>query len=83
MTISINTVQELIDARYEITIYCHNPRCHHRAVLDLLKVRERLGPDHGMLFEDIRWKVVCSRCGGREFGMTKSPPTMRKGPGWT
>lgn len=79
---AVNTVQELIEGHYEITIYCHNPRCHHRAVLDLLNVRERLGPDHGMLFEDM-WKVVCSRCGGREFGMSTSPDPMNKGKGWT
>jgi hypothetical protein len=31
---SYNTVQELIDGGYTVTIYCHNPRCHRRAELN-------------------------------------------------
>jgi hypothetical protein len=73
-TLSYNTVQELIDGRFTVTIYCHNPRCHRRAELDLKAVRDRLGPDHGMLLDDIKHKLRCSKCGGRQFGMTKQPP---------
>ena len=78
MTISHNIAQELIDGGYSITLYCHNPRCHHRANLDLKKVLERLGPDHSMLFDDIKHKLRCGRCGGKEFGITKSPPTNKR-----
>jgi hypothetical protein len=77
--ISINTVQELIEHRYTITIYCHNPRCHRRAMLDLVKIRQRLGPDHSLLFDDIKYKLRCSQCGGKQFGMTMSPPAMNVG----
>ena len=34
---SMNTIQELIDHGMTVMIYCHNPRCHHRAELDLKK----------------------------------------------
>jgi hypothetical protein len=81
-SIAVNTIQELIDHRYSVTIYCHNPRCHHRADLDLVKLRTRLGPDHGMLFDDIKHKLVCGKCGGKRFGMTNQPRTMDKGSGW-
>lgn len=83
MSISINTLQELIDHRYSVTVYCHNPRCHHRADLDLPKLRGRLGPDQSMLFEDLKFKLRCGKCGGKEWGMTKQPRTMDKGAGWT
>lgn len=76
--ISINTIQELIDHRHTAMIYCHNPRCHHRAELDLKALRDRLGPDHTLLYEDVRYKFVCGRCGGREWGMINSPPTMER-----
>jgi len=71
--ISVNTVQELIDHHHTVTIYCHNPKCHHKAVLDLPKIRDKLGPDHSMLFEAIRYKLRCSKCGRREFGMSSTP----------
>ena len=50
-----NTVQELIDGRFTVTIYCHNPRCHRRAELDLKARREKLGPmgSHSALTPDI------------------------------
>jgi hypothetical protein len=80
---SYNTVQELIDGGFTITVYCHNPRCHRRAELDLKAVRAKLGPDHSMLFDAIKDKLHCSKCGGRQVGMVKNPPSVRKGRGWT
>ena len=60
--ISVNTVQELIDHRHTVTIYCHNPRCHHRAELDLVKVREKLGPDKASTSAVARCLVeICPR----------------------
>jgi hypothetical protein len=35
-----------------------------------------------MLFDDIKHKLRCCKCGGKEFGMTRTPPTMNKGTGW-
>ena len=51
---SIDTIQELIDHGMTVTIYCHNPRCHHRAELNLKKLHERLGPDQSLSFDDIK-----------------------------
>jgi hypothetical protein len=75
---SYNTLQELIDGGFTITIYCHNPRCHHRAELDLKKLSKKLGPDHGALFGDLKYKLVCGRCRGRVGGLFvggKRPPS--------
>ena len=67
MKISINTIQELIDHGFTVDIYCHNPRCHHRAELDLKQLRDRLGPDQSLLVDDIKHKLRCGKCGGKEF----------------
>ena len=82
-SIPVNTVQELIDHKVGILVYCHNKRCHHRGELDLVKIRERYGPDQRMLFDDLKWKLRCSRCGGREIGMSRQTRPLDKGKGWS
>lgn len=76
---SYNTVQDLIEGGYTVTVYCHNPRRHRCAILDLIEIRQRFGPDQSLLFDDIKPKLRCKQCGGKEVGMTKSPPAMVKG----
>ncbi|MFU0502989.1 hypothetical protein [Pseudaminobacter sp. NGMCC 1.201702] len=73
-----NCVQDFIDDGTAVTIWCHNPKCHHRGELDLLKLRDRIGPDHGMLFEEIKDYFRCSKCGGKQLGMTRHPLTGGK-----
>jgi hypothetical protein len=46
-----NSIQDFIDDRTSVTIFCHNSSCNRRGELDLLKLRDRLGPDYGMLFD--------------------------------
>lgn len=65
------TIQHLIDSGDRMEIWCHAPRCRHHAYLDLEKLRDKLGPDHGVLFDDIGYKLRCSKCGGREIGMIR------------
>lgn len=64
------TIQEVIDSGDTVMVYCHNWRCHHRAELDFLKLRAKLGPDHGAMHDDLVPKLVCSKCGGRDVGLT-------------
>ncbi len=67
------TIQHFIDSGDRLTLYCHNPRCRHHARIDMLKLRDRLGPDHGCLHNDIIHMFRCSKCGGKELGMICSP----------
>lgn len=67
------TIQEFIDSGDTLTAYCHNSRCHHHQVLDMVKLRDRLGPDHGSMRDDLVPKLVCSECGGKEIGLLRSP----------
>ncbi|ESZ02360.1 MAG: hypothetical protein EOS11_32240 [Mesorhizobium sp.] len=39
------TFQSLIDAKMTVTAHCHHAPCHHRDTLDLVKLRDRFGPD--------------------------------------
>lgn len=65
------TIQHFIDLGHRLEIYCHNPRCGHHATVDMLKLRDRLGPDHGCLHDDIIHLFRCSKCGGKELGMIR------------
>ena len=67
------TVQELIDDPQELHAYCHNPRCHHKSQLDLLALRDKLGPDAPAMADDLIPKMRCAKCGGKEIGLTYSP----------
>ncbi len=68
------TIQSMIDEGYKLHAYCHNPRCQHNQKLDLEKLKERLGPDHGTMHDDLVPKMRCSKCGGKKVGLIVSPP---------
>jgi hypothetical protein len=74
-----NTVQELIDGGYKLHAHCHNWHCQHNQVLDLVKLRERLNPDHSTLHDDLVPKLKCSKCGGKKIGLIKTPPSNSTG----
>jgi hypothetical protein len=74
------TVQELIDAGMTIHAWCHNPHCHHNARLDLVKLREKLGPDARAMTDDLTPKLKCARCGGKRLGLTYSPDATPRSP---
>lgn len=57
-----------------VRAYCHNiPACGHSAELDLVKLAERLGPDHGAMHDDLVPKLKCAKCGGRRIGLIVTP----------
>lgn len=77
---SNGTIQGMIDGGYLARAYCHNKACGHHADLDWLALRDRLGPDHGALHDDIAPKLRCSKCGGKAIGIIVSPdPKKTKG----
>ena len=64
--IRFTAIQELIDGGYKLHANCHNWHCQHNQQLDLVKLRERLGPDHSILHDDLVPKLKCSICRGQE-----------------
>lgn len=74
-----HTIQQRIDLGDTIHVYCHNSHCHHNAALDLLALRDKLGPDHGAMRDDLVPKLRCSKCGGKDVGIIISPGTKEYG----
>lgn len=71
------TVQSLIDRKMTVTAYCHAVQCGHHHVLDLEKLRERLGPDGPAMADDLEPKLVCSKCGGKKLGLIYAPDSEK------
>ncbi len=67
------TIQEFIDSGDRYEARCQNPRCNHHAALDMIKLGDRLGPDHGALHDDLAPKLRCSKCGSKKIGLLRSP----------
>jgi len=64
------TIQHFIESGDRFELSCHS--CHHHAGLDMLKLRDRLGPDHGCLHDDIIRYFKCSKCGEkRKLGLIR------------
>jgi hypothetical protein len=58
------TFQSLIDAKMAVTAHCHHAPCNHSQMLDLVKLRDRFGPDAPAMEWDIRPKLRCKKCNG-------------------
>ncbi len=66
------TIQTFIASGATYEAYCQRPTCGHHAPLDMLALRDRLGPDHGALHDDLVPLLKCSKCGGKEIGLIRS-----------
>ena len=73
MSLTNATIQDVIENGGTITVYCHKYLCNHSAELDLIKLRDKLGPTHGSMHDDLAWKMRCSKCGGKKVGLIYSP----------
>ncbi|PTE11536.1 hypothetical protein C9427_04760 [Mesorhizobium helmanticense] len=69
------TFQSLIDAKMAVTAHCHNSACHHRQVLDLVKLGDRFGPDAPAMADDLIPKLKCAKCGSKRVGLIYTPDT--------
>lgn len=72
-----STLQGAIDLGMGIRANCRD--CGHNALLDLLALRDKLGPDHGALHKDLAPLLVCKECRGKNIGMTAIPGTREYG----
>lgn len=69
------TFQSLIDAKMTVMAHCHYAPCNHSQALDLVKLRDRFGPDAPAMADDLIPKLKCSRCGGVDAGLIYTPDT--------
>jgi len=73
------TIQDVIDSGDTIRAYCHAYQCNHSAVLDMIALRDRFGPDHGAMHDDLVPKLRCIKCGGKKVGIISTPGTKEYG----
>ncbi|MDR6635094.1 hypothetical protein J2X72_003906 [Phyllobacterium sp. 1468] len=63
---STDTIGGLLDDNgYTLTAHCGNKACGHHVRLDLAKLAEKLGRDHGAMAKDLLHKMHCSVCKSR------------------
>lgn len=72
------TIQDVIDSGDTIEAWCHRPSCRHHQALDFLKLRDKLGPDHGAMHDDLVPKLKCSKCGCKQVGLIVQPKGTSK-----
>lgn len=69
------TFQSLIDEKMTVRAHCHRARCNHSQVLDLVKLRDRFGPDAPAMADDLIPKLKCAKCGSKKVGLIFTPDT--------
>ena len=67
------TFAKLIADDMTVMAHCQNFRCHHRQVLDLKALAERFGHDAPATHDDLAPKLKCTKCGGKQIGLTYTP----------
>ncbi|RJG46476.1 hypothetical protein [Mesorhizobium sp. DCY119] len=72
-----NCVQDFIDDGTTIMLWCYNAACEHHGEMDLERLKAKTGPNQGMLFDEIKRHFYCSKCHGKNFGMTRMPKTVK------
>lgn len=67
------TIQSLIDGKMHIEAYCQRAACAHHQSLDLIALRDKLGPDAPAMADDLKPKLRCKVCGSKSVGLIYSP----------
>jgi hypothetical protein len=77
------TVQSMIDEGMQLWASCQTRGpagpCHHMRQIDLAALRDRLGPDASTMAPDLAPKLRCSKCGGKDIGLTVIPRSRASG----
>jgi len=74
---SIETLGDLIDDGYRVSVHCHAPLCWHWAPLDLVVLAERFGRDFVAVGNPnpLAAKLRCSKCQSKKVGIILLPVT--------
>jgi hypothetical protein len=67
------TFGSLIVEQMRVTAFCQNSRCHHNQQLDLKALAAKFGPDAPAMHDDLVPRLKCTKCGGRQIGLTYTP----------
>ena len=67
------TFAKLIADEMTVMAHCQSYRCHHRQELDIKALSERFGPDAPAMHDDLVPRLKCTKCGGKQIGLTYTP----------
>ena len=73
------TLAKLIADDMTVMAHCQNYCCHHRQVLDIKALSERFGPDAPAMYDDLVPRLKCTKCGGKQIGLTYPPNVAPSG----
>lgn len=65
-SITISTIRDFIERRYEVWAFCGDLKCNHSAQLDLYNLAEKFGLDFEPMAQAINPRLRCSKCGKKE-----------------
>ncbi|MFA7604884.1 MAG: hypothetical protein WCY29_17960 [Novosphingobium sp.] len=72
-----STIQGAIDRGESIRAYCN--ACHHHALLDLIALRDKYGPDFSMSRKNLAPRLRCTACKGTNISLICTPGTPEYG----
>jgi hypothetical protein len=73
------TFGRLIAEQMRVTAFCQNSRCNHNQQLDLAALAAKFGPDAPAMHDDLVPRLKCTKCGGRQIGLTYTPTVRPTG----
>jgi ribosomal protein L33 len=62
-----------------VTAFCQNSSCNHNQQLDLKALSARFGPDTPAMHDHLAPRLKCTKCGGRQIGLTYTPTVRPTG----
>ncbi|MER8672979.1 hypothetical protein [Mesorhizobium sp. M0037] len=68
-----HTFRSLIADGMLVTAHCLRTGCGHKQELDLVRLRDTLGPDTPAMRDDLLPRMKCSECQGRNVDLIYSP----------
>lgn len=71
------SIQDCIDRGESIRASCNE--CRHHALLDLLALRDKFGPDFSVLRKDLALRLRCTVCNAKSISLTCTPGTREYG----
>ena len=71
------SIQDSIERGESIRVSCN--ACRHHALLDLLALRDKFGPDFSVLRKDLAPRLRCTACNAKNISLTCTPGTPEYG----
>ena len=71
------TIQLLMDCDIVVSAHCRQQSCDCRQELNLVRLKEKLGPDASAMHKDLAPRLRCTKCGNDKIELSYSPKDQR------